>query len=364
MAYKPSKLIPVYEPFKAKNTKKYVNQCIDDNIYNFRSPFVSQFESLISSYLGVKHCVSVFNGSVSLMLILKSLGIGHKDEIITQNLTYAATVSSILNVGAVPVVIDSDANFQMDISLVEKAITKKTKAIMVAGLYGDCCDIQALKVLCDKNGIVLIEDAAEVFGCRADQEYLGSFGVASSFSFYMNKILCGAGELGVVCTNNDQLASQLKLLKNQGALGGFLHSGPAFNFRATAIQCAVGVSQFEHLDEILKSKKQIADTYRDNLKLESVYPKVESSEWMPLFRLPSHIAYIKFNELMLAENIETRPCFTPVSLMSGFKVKKGSSLKISESIYQRGINLPCGPCLTEDEQNYIIETVNKCLNYF
>ena len=157
--------ISIYMPKITANQKKYVNDCLDTNWISSRGQYIDLFEKSLQNYLGVRNVVTCSNGSVSLMLILKSLGIGSGDEVITQSLTYAATVSSILNVGAVPVLIDSELNYQMNIQLIEKAITRKTKAVIAAQLYGDSCDIYRLSKICDKNGIFLIEDSAECFGC-------------------------------------------------------------------------------------------------------------------------------------------------------------------------------------------------------
>jgi len=358
-----SKIIPVYEPFQARNQKKYVNECLDSNILSWHSPFVEKFEKKLANYLNVKHCLTVCNGSVSLMLILKALNIGHGDEVITQNLTYAATVSSIINVGATPVIIDSDSQYQMDISLVEASITSKTKAVMVAGLYGDCCDILKLKQICDENNVYLIEDAAELFGSTYLNKKLGSFGEAGSFSFFSNKTLM-AVEAGAVVTNNDFLAKEMYLLRGQSHVGNFLHKREGYNFRFNGVLAAIGLAQLEEIDFIISKKQKIAEFYRDNLNnvVDIIQPSIKSAEWMPLFCLPHFLSYKDFNKKMLEFGIETRPCFTPISLMPGFQVIRGSKLDISEMIYKFGFNLPSSPNLTETELNYVVDKVNLIID--
>lgn len=358
-----AKFIPIYKPYKAKNQKKYLLDCIDSELFTYKSPYVERFEREVAKLVGARECVSVFNGSVSLMLILKALGIGPGDQVITQNLTYAATVSSILNVGARPVIIDSTSDFQMDISLVEKAITKKTKAVMIAGLYGDCADLTKLSSLCKKKGIYLIEDAAEVFGSKVGTKGVGTFGIASSFSFFANKI-CTTGEGGAVVTDDPTLARELRLLRGQSHLGGFKHAREGYNFRMVSFQAALGCAQLECFDEIVRKKRRIAAYYRTHLPKEVGHykPIITSSEWMPLYILPSNISYEKFSDSMLREGVETRPCFMPISLMPGFKAKHGSSLKISEKIYSRGFNLPCYPDLTAKDLDFVIRACIKSLS--
>lgn len=359
---KNQEFIPIYTPFVAKNQRKYILECIDTNWISSRGRFVDLFEERLQDRLKVKNVLSVFNGSVSLMLILKGLGIGAGDEVITQSLTYAATVSSILNVGATPVLIDSNEQFQMNIDLVEQAITPKTKAVMVAQLYGDSPGLLRLKQICNDNCIHLVEDSAECFGSKSVGRAIGSFGVASSFSFFGNKVVT-TGEGGCVCTDDDELAHSMRLLKSQSHIGGFKHKGPGYNFRMTNIQAAIGVAQLEHLDEIISKKKTIADFYRKNLdeSIGRVIPQINSSEWMPLFTLPETKDYLKFHIRTKEEGVDIRPCFPPIHQMQGFDFNRGSTLEVCERIHAKGFNLPSGPGLTKAQLKRVVSTVNKVI---
>jgi perosamine synthetase len=371
-----NEFIPIYQPTVTTNQRKYVLDCLDTNWISSRGDYINKFEEAVADFLGVNHVVTTCNGSVSLILALTALGIGHKDEVITQSLTYAATVSSIINVGATPVLIDSCEDFQMNLELVEKAITKKTKAVIIAQLYGDSPDILRLKKLCDSHDIALIEDSAECFGClyektdphgymniRTDGKKVGSLGIASSFSFFGNKTIT-TGEGGCVCTNDSELANKFRLLKSQSHVGGFKHHGPGFNFRMTNIQAAIGLAQFEDLKKITKRKLKIADYYRTELSpcIQRVIPRTDSTEWMPLFVLPKTIRYVKFNAELRSKGIDSRPCFTPIHLMEGFKYRRGSQLKVCEKIYKYGFNLPSYPDLTDQQLEHIVQQVNEVVN--
>jgi perosamine synthetase len=356
-------MIPVYQPFVGRNQKKYVNVCLDSNWISSRGDYIEKFEGAVAEFIGTKHAISTFNGSVSLSLILAALGIGRGAEVIVPSLTYAATVSAICWSGAMPVLADSDANFQLQLLDLEKYITPKTKAIMVPQLYGDSPDMAKLIKICNKNNLFLIEDSAECFGGILDGRKIGSFGTASSFSFFANKTIT-TGEGGIICTNDDVIAKRVRLLKNQSHIGSFMHNGPGFNFRMTNIQAAIGLAQIEHIEEIIIIKKIIAEYYRKNLpkNIFRIEPVIDSAEWMPLFVLPQGIEFDKFNSLMTTEGIDTRPSFCPIHLMQGFKYRMPNKLPVSEKIYKRGFNLPSFPDLTVDELNCVIRSVEKCLN--
>lgn len=364
-------LIPIYEPFKAKNQKKYVLDCINSNWISSRGNYIDKFEKSLANYLGIEHAITTFNGSVSLMLILRSLEIGYGDQVLTPSLTYAATISSINNVGATAILVDSDENFQMTTENLKKYITSKTRAILLPQLYGSSPDMNFFTKFCKDENIYLIEDSAEVFGCEFNKQKLGSFGRASSFSFFGNKTIT-TGEGGCVCTNDDELAEKMRLIKNQNHVGGFIHNGPGYNFRMTNIQAAIGLAQLEQVDEIIKKKKEIARYYRENLSYKISIPlpniAVNSAEWMPLFILPKGMDYLKFNDEMCKVGIDTRPVFKPIHLMEGFNISIASgnnyTLDIAEHIYKRGFNLPSFPYLKKKQLKYICDNVNKIVENY
>lgn len=353
--------IPIYEPFKAKNQKRYVLDCVNSNWISSKGSYIDKFEKALQDYLGVKHAITVCNGSVSLMLIMRAMDIGMGDYVITPSLTYAATVSSINNVGAHALLVDSDDSFQM-IEDIENAFNDHCKAVLIPQLYGSAPNMDYFLNLCKRKGVPLIEDSAEVFGCEYNGKKLGSLGAASSFSFFGNKTIT-TGEGGCVCTNDDSLAEKMRLIKNQSHIGGFDHNGPGYNFRMTNIQAAIGLAQLEQIDEIVTKKLAIAKYYRKHLthKITIPFPNiaVKSTEWMPLFILPKGIPYLKFYEEMRNMGIDTRPAFKPVHLMKGFNAGVRGSVATAEAIYGRGFNLPSYPDLKKKQLKYICDTVNK-----
>lgn len=176
--------IPVYQPTMLGNESIYVNECLTSGWISSRGEFINRFEQSFARYLDAPHATSVCNGTVALHLALVALGIGPGDEVIVPTFTYIASVNAISYVGAKPVFVDSELSaWNIDTSLIESKITKRTKAIMAVHLYGAVCDMNALKDICTKYKLMLVEDVAEAFGSKYSNKYAGTFGDVSTFSF-------------------------------------------------------------------------------------------------------------------------------------------------------------------------------------
>lgn len=353
-------MIPVYQPYLHGNESKYVNDCLESGWISSRGSYIQRFEEAIESYLGVKHAITCSNGTVSLMLGLAVLDLPAGSEVLSPSLTYAATVSQALWLGHRLVLFDSDEDFQPSFDSFVSAVSEKTKVLILPELYGSSPDIVKFRDFCKANGIILIEDSAEVFGGSWNGKKLGTFGDIGSFSLFGNKTIT-TGEGGIVITDSDELAEKANLLKSQAHVGGFRHSGPGFNFRMTNIQAAIGLAQMEQLPEIIVKKKRIALLYRELIKsFDSVAPRaeVDSSEWMPLFRIGSDVNYEVLHKLLAHDGIDSRPAFTPIHLMSGFEYEHRVSLSTAERIWSRGFNLPCYPDLTDEQLAHVIRSVN------
>jgi perosamine synthetase len=294
------------------------------------------------------------------MLALAILDLPIGTEVLAPSLTYAATVSQALWLGHKLVLFDSDEDFQPSFDSFVDAVTKETKVLILPELYGSSPDITKFVNFCKSNGIYLIEDSAEVFGSSWNQKKLGTFGDIGSFSLFGNKTIT-TGEGGIVVTNSDELAEKANLLKSQAHVGGFRHSGPGFNFRMTNIQAAIGLAQMEQLSEIIVKKKRIASLYRELItSFESIAPRLEvdSTEWMPLFRIGSDTSYEMLHHLLSHDGVDSRPAFTPIHLMPGFEYEHRVSLSTAERIWSKGFNLPCYPDLTDEQIHHVITSVN------
>lgn len=359
-------MIPIYKPYIGSLEKKYVNKCLNDGWISSRGEYIDIFESKLADYLNVKHAISVSNGTVSLMLILRALGLGPGDKILVPSLTYAATISSPNMLGIRCILFDSLQNYQPSFESMVANFCDDVKAILLPELYGNATDIDKFVDFCITKKIHLIEDSAETFGCKLNGRSLGTFGVAGSFSFFGNKTIT-TGEGGAVVTNDDDLADKMRRLKNQSHIGNFIHDGPGFNFRMTNIQAAIGVAQLSKINEINTKKQKIAKFYNENLSQKIIRVPastgISSTEWMPLFRLDEEKKYSQLYSFLIKNGIDSRPCFTPIHMMNGFDIIHGD-LPIASEIYGFGFNLPCYPGLRKDELKYIVKNVNEFVESF
>lgn len=349
--------IPIYVPHVAKNQKAYVLDCLGTNWISSKGKWIEKFEGMVAEKVGKGYeSVSVCNGTVALMLTYASMGLRPGDEVVVPSLTYCATISQLNWLGVTPVLVDSDDNYQIDVTQLPKTLSRKTKAVVVPELYGDLPDMDVILDFCAANELLLIEDSAETFGCAG----AGKWGNAATFSFFANKTIT-TGEGGCVVTDNKELAKTMRLLRSQAHIGNFVHKGPGFNFRMTNLQAAIGVAQLEEFDVIVSRKQQIATYYRNKLSdsVGKIRPSVASAEWMPLFTLPETMEYVKFMNEMHKRKIDTRACFTPIHLMEGFDYTRRTALDNCERIYRRGFNLPSYPGLTDEQLKYICDNVNE-----
>src|SRR2546425_5549905 len=228
---------------------------------------VETFEQNFADLVGTSYGVAVNSCTAALHSILVSLGIGPGDEVIVPSNTFVATANAVAYSGAVPVFADSDPEtFNISIREVEKKITPRTRALIAVHLAGNPCDMEELAKITKDNGIKLVEDCAHAHGASYKGEHCGKFGVASAFSFYATKIIT-TGEGGMVLTDDKELAENVKKLRNQGR-GGY---GPlentllGYNYRMPEILSIIGLNQLKHLDEFLRQRKLIADSYRSLL---------------------------------------------------------------------------------------------------
>jgi len=328
---------------------------------------VERFEDEFADYMGVSHAVACSSGTSALKLALLAAGINRGDEVLTAANSFIATAGAIIHAGGVPVFADVDpATSNMDPSLIEKALTERTKAIIAVHLYGLPMDMDPLIEIAKDRGIALIEDAAQAHGAEYKGSKVGSIGLAGCFSFYPTKNLGACGEGGAVVTRSAEMAHRLRLLRDHGSESKYIHSLLGYNDRMAAIQAAVLRVKLKHLDAWVERRRGHAALYGDLL----ADAPVELPREMPYARAAYHLYVIRsVVRDKLAEHLKSMQVGVglhyPVPLhlqpaLAHLGYKKGD-FPVSERLASELLSLPMYPELTRDEMKYVCKAVSEGL---
>ena len=365
-------MIPVNTPLLGGNELKYLTECIETGWISSEGPFIKKFEEQMASYVGRKHGIAVSNGSAALDVAIKALDLNKGDEVIMPTFTIISPAQSLVNVGAIPVLVDSDATtWNMDVSQIEAKITSKTKAILIVHIYGLPVDMQPVLELCKKYNLLLIEDAAEMHGQTYNGQQCGSFGDISIFSFYPNKHIT-SGEGGMIMCNNDALAERCRKLRNLAFEPNgrrFIHHELGWNYRMTNMQAAIGLAQLEKLDEHIQKKRRIGKLYNEGLKglegFQLPLPQTNYAEniyWVYAMVAETEQIANKTVQKLNEAKIGTRPffwCMHEQPVFQKMGLFKNESYPIAEKIARNGFYVPSGLGLSEEEIQIVIEELKK-----
>ena len=227
--------------------------------------FVTNFEKEFADIYGAKHCVSVANGTDSIYVILKMLGIKEGDEVITVANSWISTSETISQTGATPVFIDTDEYFTIDVTKIEEKITSKTKAIIPVHMYGQMADVIKVEEICKKHNLYMVEDCAQSHFSELEGIRAGLRGVAASFSFFPGKNLGAYGDAGCILSNNDDLADKFRMYANHGALIKHQHKIEGINSRLDGLQAAILSVKLKYIIEWTQKRIAVADLYSELL---------------------------------------------------------------------------------------------------
>lgn len=323
------------------------------------------FEKSFAQYCNRKYCVGVGNGLDSLFLALKALGIKRGDEVIVPSNTYIATALAVTYVGATPVFVEPDINtFNIDSSLIENAITSKTRAIMPVHLYGQPCDMDSIINVAKKYNLYIVEDCAQAHGARYKGKVVGSFGDAAGFSFYPGKNLGALGDAGASVTDNEEIAKKIRALGNYGSDYKYHHILQGNNSRLDELQAAFLSAKLPRLDEINCQRREIAKKYLEGISNPNIILPMVPDYAEPVW----HIFGIrcrnrdKLEKWLNNSGIGTNKHYPiPMHLQecyAGLGFKKGD-FPIAEEISQTELSLPLYYGMTEEEIKYVIDRVNE-----
>jgi perosamine synthetase len=349
-------------------------------------PKLPEFEQAFAKYIGIKRAVAVNSGTSALYLCLLSLGIGPGDplrprseasEVITTPFTFIATSNVVIMTGAKPVFVDIDpVSMNIDANLIERKITKKTKAIMPVEVFGNPAGFDKICKIADKHNLLVLEDSCEALGSSLNGQKAGTFGKMSTFAFYPNKQIT-TGEGGMVLTNDDDLADMCVSLRNQGRgkTGGWLsHERLGYNYRLSDINCVLGLVQLSRIEEISRKRKQVAKWYQEALAGDDRFivpaePAGCDINWFVfVIRLADRFSRQNREQVlqtMRDAGIQVSNYFTPVHLQK-FMVErfgfKPGDFPVTESIADRTIALPYYNNLTKDEIAIVCDELRKAVD--
>jgi dTDP-4-amino-4,6-dideoxygalactose transaminase len=333
-------------------------------------PAVEQFEAAFARYIGVQHCAGLNNGTSALQLALRACDIGPGDEVVTTPHTWISTSWAISYVGAKPVYVDIDpTTFTLDPALVQRAITPRTKAILPVHLYGQACDLGSLVKLAEANGLVLIEDAAQAHGAQYQGRRVGSFGRVGCFSFYPGKNLGGFGEAGAIVTDDAAIAARVKRLRDHAQDGRHHHVEIGYNARMEGIQGAVLEVKLRHLDDWNNMRRRHANRLSELLG------------GVPGLRTPTAVdpaGHVWHLYVVLLEGIDRGELVkqlakrgiataihypTPVPLQPAYAYlcHAAGDFPVAEDVTSRCLSLPMYPELTNEQLEYMAETIKDCV---
>ncbi|AMK75301.1 MULTISPECIES: DegT/DnrJ/EryC1/StrS family aminotransferase [Methylomonas] len=325
-------------------------------------PNVQAFEKEAAAYLGVKHAIGCASGTDALHLALLAEGIGAGDEVITSAFTFIATAEAIKYVGATPVFVDIDpGTFNITPENIEKAITAKTKAVMPVHLFGQPVDLPAVKAICDKHGLKLIEDCAQSFGATVYNKQTGSFGNAAGFSFFPSKNLGCFGDGGLVTTDSDETAAKIKQYRNHGSDVRYYHDVVGYNSRLDELQAVVLRAKLKRIDQYNAARRHAAHLYSElmaDLPLTTPYEDGIGVHVYHQYTLLSD----RRDEVMKALQDQQIGCavYYPVPLHQQNVFKEecaGVSLPVTESVAARCFSLPICSNLSDDTVKQIVGVI-------
>lgn len=366
--------VPVNVPVFCGNEKKYLMDCIDTGWISSSGQYIEKFETEMAKYVGMKHAVSVCNGTAALEAAVLALDLEKGSEVIMPDFTIISCAQAIVKAGLMPVAVDCNSDdWNMNVSLIEEKITPKTKAIMMVHIYGLPSDVDAILAIAKKYNLKVIEDAAEAHGLTYKGKQCGSFGDVSIFSFFPNKHIT-SGEGGMILTNDDVYNERLRKIRNLyfDAERRYIHEEIGSNFRMTNMQAAIGLAQLEHIEWTLKRKRTIAAYYYKELDCLKEFiqlplqklPYADNINWV--FGIVVKNSKYTADDIMakLKEvGVDTRHFFYPMHMqpcllkIDGFKEKNQIENSVSSNIAKYGFYIPSGVGLSLEDQEYVV----KCL---
>ncbi|HWB90448.1 MAG TPA: DegT/DnrJ/EryC1/StrS family aminotransferase [Puia sp.] len=326
---------------------------------------VRDFENAFAAYLGIGHVIACANGTDSIEILLKSYGIGQGDEVIVPAISWISTSEAVSSVGATPVFVDIEEDYgTMDVSLIGKAITKKTRAIIPVHLYGQPADMPAIMAIAGKHNLVVIEDCAQAHGARIEGRNTGTIGHAASYSFYPGKNLGAYGDAGCMVTNDPAIAEKARMIAQHGQKGKHNHLIEGRNSRLDGLQAAILLAKLPHLEKWTEARIANAARYSSLLKDAGVtVPSVRKNG-----RHVFHLYVIRtekrgeLQKALEAGGVETAIHYpSPLPFLPCYKHRnfRSEDFPVAAGFQSRILSIPLFPELSEDCIRYVSSLIKS-----
>lgn len=356
----------------ADELKQAAAEVIDSGWYLLGSKLES-FENKFSNFLGVKHTIGISNGLDALRLILRAyieMGVMNEgDEVIVPANTYIATILAITDNRLKPILVEPYIRtFNLDISVVEQYITKRTKAIMVVHLYGRVCWSEELEQIAKKHKLKLIEDNAQAIGAKWKGRRTGSLGDAAGNSFYPGKNLGALGDAGAVTTNNKELANTIRAIANYGSEEKYYNIYQGLNCRMDEIQAAFLIIKLRYIDEENQRRREVANYYLENIKHPDIILPKLTTDHLPL-NTQNHVWHLfvvrtskrdKLQRYLQDNQIQTLIHYPiPPHKQKAYFNLNSLNFKISEKIHEEVLSLPISSVIRYKDFQHIVDAINN-----
>ena len=353
--------------------RRYVQEAFDTNWIAPLGPNVDGFEAEFAAKTGAGYAAALSSGTAALHLALRLAGVKAGDEVVVSTLTFVASASPVVYLGARPVFVDSEReSWNLDPDLVEEFLEERARqgrlprAVVAVHLYGQCADLDRLVEICERFEVVLIEDAAEALGATYRGKSPGTFGQSGIFSFNGNKIITSSGG-GMLVSDDEVLIQRARKLATQARdpAPHYQHSELGYNYRMSNVVAGIGRGQLESLEEKVQRRRRNFEAYQEAL---SDLPGIEwmpeapwgrHSRWLSCLTIDPEVAGVDreaIREAMEAENIEARPVWKPMHLQPLFAENEVIGGSVAEDLFTRGLCLPSGSSLTDQQRLRVVKT--------
>ena len=351
-----------------RSIKKEIDNCVLKNIENTSfvgGTQITEFEESFASFVDVNFCVSCANGTDSIEILLKAMGIKENDEVLVPAISWISTSEAVSSLGAIPVFVDIDPNnYTINTNLISSKITNKTKAIIPVHLYGQPCDMKAIMKIAKEYKLKVLEDCAQAHGAKIEGQHVGTFGDAASFSFYPGKNLGAFGDAGCMITNNKIIEKKARQIANHGQEGKHNHIIEGRNSRLDTIQASILSVKLRYLNKWIKERNRIGFTYIEGIKNPKIKTPVISKFTFHAFHLfvirtekrSDLIQFLRKNGIESSIHYPTALPFLKCYKKMNYKK---SDFPIAYNYQDKILSIPIFPELEACEIEKIIDSLNK-----